>query len=195
MATAPLQLQSVSVAKLTEELLKVSEGVTSHAVVQQLAATHAYGGRQAGDLNVGDGPADAKRKPITQWLQEASAVYDLADGEIFDGRRVIFALALLDKNLFNELSKDGFLQALEDELVQRSGLQLSGKGKSFLAKRRPARVAIPILDDAPAEADELGRAILAHVVAGRVRRAYGQPALIFGLRGLWLRLRMLPLRL
>jgi hypothetical protein len=190
---ATFQLQSASVAKLAEKLSSAGE-VTSYDIVQGLVATHAYGGRRAGERKVNAAPSDAKRKPIKSWLDEASSLYELADDEFFDGRRVIFGLALLDKQLFHELSGDGFLQALEDELAQRSGLQLSGKGKRSLAKRRPARVAIPVLDDAPAEIDELGRSILAHVLAGRIRRAYGQRVLLFGIRALWQRLRWwLPL--
>lgn len=164
-----LQLASSSVASLAERLAEIGESVTSYRICEELLATHAYGGYQPGELRLGAGPTDAKHQSISDWLREVAEVYELAEGEFLDGRRVIFGLALRDQGLFRRLAEERFIEALEGELTQRSGLQLSSKGKKLLSARRPARTVIPILDDAPALNDELGREILAHVLAGRIR--------------------------
>jgi hypothetical protein len=132
-----------------------------------------------------------KSRSFKTWLSNASSCYELPKGEIFDGRRFIFALALLEKRLFRQLSTGGFLDRIRDQITQQSSFRLSTKGVRLLATRQPRRVAIPIHDDAPADEDELGRELLAHVLANRIRTASGGSGVVFGFFSFYIRLRRL----
>jgi KAP family P-loop domain len=190
-APPPFQRTSTSVASLADRLsAEHPEGVTATRIVQDLLDSHpTYGGSERPELILGGREADGKMKPVETWLAEAFALYDLTRGEIFDGRRVICGLALLDKGLFKRLSTGSFLSRLQEEIAVHAGFQLSPKGKRLLAARRPIRVEVPVLDDAPARWDELDRARLAHVIASRMRRACGGTVVVFGVLAIRERLR------
>jgi hypothetical protein len=164
---APADALSASVKGVAARL---TGDVSAWAIVRELLRTHAYGGMQRGALRLGPGPPDVDRRPVVAWLEDVAELFDLTDGAFLDGRRVVLGLALLDRRLFRELSEGGFLRALERELEEAGGLQLSKEGTRLLGLRRRAGEIVPTLDDAPADSDELGREILAEVLARRIRR-------------------------
>jgi KAP family P-loop domain len=172
---------SISVKALADDLRK--KDVSAFTIVNAVLATHAYGGRQAGKVKV-EAPPDAEEKPVMTWLEEVSQLYELRTGQFLDGRRAVVGLALLEARLGEALAKDGMLAAIEQELAERGGLQLSSDGarRRRSLEKRPdppsgtdtpkaaGAGTVPTLEDAPAELDELGRATLAEVVCRRIRR-------------------------
>jgi len=173
---------SVSVKALADDLGE--RDVTAFTIANALIATHAYGGRQAGELRL-EAPVGAESRPVTSWLRDVAGLYDPRPDELLDGRRAVFGLALLDSRLADVLAQNGFLAGVEQELAERGGLQLSSEGARLHRALRersemgPGRAgataaewagAVPTLEDAPAELDELGRATLAEVLARRIRR-------------------------
>ena len=90
-----------------------------------------------------------------------SQLYELRTGQFLDGRRAVLGLALLDLRLGEEIAKDRTLAAIEQELAERGGLQLSSTAHAVAARSRAGSAVgadapgtagagtVPTLEDAP----------------------------------------------
>jgi KAP-like P-loop domain-containing protein len=166
---------SYSVNDLAKRLGRKS--VSSFEIANELFATHAYAGHQAGAVKVVSDAPKARKQPLKDWLNEIIRVFDLPERDVLDGRRVILGLALVEPPLRQKLTIGGLGAALESELIERGGLHLSAEGTHLYRVAPPppgtdVTGTVPTLDDAPAELDELGRATLAEVLARRIRRVH-----------------------
>jgi KAP family P-loop domain len=137
---------------------------TAFALADRLLADHAdYGkGRDRPELEY---PPDAVTRPVDDWLADVRAVYRPDAVPVLHGRLVICGLALLVEGLREQLSRDGFLRAVEAELREPM-LQL------LLPAWRPAWQrpdSVPTLSDRPALVDQLGRKVFAEALATRIQ--------------------------
>lgn len=108
---------SQSVRNVADRLQSLTE-VTSWQIVVELCQLHPeYGDRLAEKLISEQPRGEQQTKTLVEWLSEAQhSVENPAPDGIIDGRRLILALARIDKNLNQFLSDRSFLQPLEWEV-------------------------------------------------------------------------------
>lgn len=151
--TAPL---SASV----ESAIRLSGSVTSFQIARRLLESHPeYGGGDVEASDIGDGPSTAPRRGIEQWLSDVRALYEPTRVPLLHGRLMIDGLARLDRHLHDRLREVGFLDKLRQETTPNP--------ESLLRRKRDA---VETHTDQPADVDELGRAVIAKVLATRIRR-------------------------
>jgi hypothetical protein len=149
----PIRLSS-SVASLR----RIRSEVTSFALVRRLAEDDP-------DLTDVVSPDDLRAPPSSHkagagdWIEQVSALYDPDRVQWLDGRLMTDGLARLDGNLAKKLRELKVLDAIRSAITPPP---------ATLLKRR--RDAVDTLTDQPASVDELNRAVLAKVLATRMRR-------------------------
>jgi hypothetical protein len=130
-----------------------------------------YAQGKARGLYVVKESSQIERKPIQEWLDEVDSLYDETKVQKLHGRLVILGLSSLDGDLAKDLSVNGFLKALQEEVKPNVETLLTPKGKtkwpSILSKFQVGNV--PTHLDHPTRIDELGRMVLAHNLAERIR--------------------------
>lgn len=143
-----------------EEALRFPDQVSGFQIVRRLLEFHSeYGGGLLNSRDVGDGPSDAPRRTVDGWLAAVRGLYEPARVPVLHGRLLIEGLARLDRQLADQLGKANFLPTLRREIRPPVGELLRRK-----------RDAVETLADQPSDVDELGRAVIAKVLATRMRR-------------------------
>jgi GTPase SAR1 family protein len=105
--------------------------------------------------------AQGERAEGFEWLRRVGDQVDTERVSVVDGRVAIAGLARIVPLLREELSRNGFLHALEAELEKEYGIPVD---QIFLSPE-----AVPTHTDNPARIDELNRESLAKVMASRIR--------------------------
>lgn len=141
----------------------LSGPVTTWAVAASLIEVHTdYASGVQRDFDLTTAPDDAETRGADEWVDEVRTLY-VAQGEgQLDGRKVLFGVALLDRDLRRALGNP-FVDALARE-IENLPAQLSGRGKALHVPD-----AVPTLSDQPAEIDLLGRKAFAEALVSRIR--------------------------
>lgn len=136
------------------------ETVTTWAVAAQLLDAHPeYASGIPRDFDLA-APEGAERRDKADWLDEVQTLY--VDRVELDDRKILFGLALLDRELRTALGRP-FVDTLAKEIPELAA-QLSGRGKALHVPD-----AVPTLSDQPAEVDLLGRRAFAEALVSRIR--------------------------
>jgi hypothetical protein len=152
--------ESISLSESVEAATRVSREVTSFAVVRRLLELHpeyAKGRVSADDLMP---PRGAARRTAADWVARVCELYDPARAKVLHGRLLIDGLARVDGGLRARLDKLGALVELRAEIEPSPDRLLRVKPDS-----------VDTLTDYPAavDGDELGRMVIAEVLARRIR--------------------------
>ena len=128
------ETQAISMTPTVEAVQKELSGdaeVSAWAIVQAILRRHFEFGRQAARQTAeGKGPDSQATQPFDTWISDLAQLFDPLMVPRLHGRLVILGLSRLDPVLDEFLRKDGFLEALEDELRE-----------DFISLLRPAHVA------------------------------------------------------
>ena len=141
------------------------------------------------------------QRTIEHWIRSAEGYFQLGEGDVIDGRKLVVAIALEDPLIAPFLSKNGFLKNLEDEFTPPLKGILHGDAYdrfSEIARNIPtaneksdqdtkssaetgdSRLAehahqlpdhVPTRGDHPAHEDQLGRRAFARALSHRLIRA------------------------
>jgi KAP family P-loop domain len=150
-------------------------------IVRNLLSLHQeYAAGKARTLQLAE-VQKSRTQSVNDWLLEVRALYEQATTPELHGRVVIYGLALLDPYVAEQLAKDGFIQALEQEVVAQHGdvpvatlLTESGRHlyDSAIWTGAGPSGAVPTHVDLPAKLDQLGRKAFAEALASRIRRIH-----------------------
>jgi hypothetical protein len=152
--------QPMALSPSVEEATALSGLVTSFSIVRRLLESHDhYAGGAIRPDDLANAPESAARRSVDRWLADVRALYDPRRVPTLHGRLLIDGLARLDRALHERLSRDRALERLRAEITPPPELLLRRK-----------RDAVETLSDQPSDVDELGRAVLAKVLATRLRR-------------------------
>jgi len=128
-----------------------------------------------------------ERRPAEEWLTYIQAMFDTSRMQSLEsssvaprlhGRLAILGLAMLDGDLYRQLSDAGSLEALQQEVeppIQDLNDILSERGREMYAERLTDSTVydtVPPWPDDPVRAagqDQLGRGAFARFLAGRIR--------------------------
>jgi hypothetical protein len=113
-----------------QQALSVDKEVSAWAIVKAILERHYEFGRQSARLTAeGPGPDKQAKKPFDAWMADLNQLFDPLMVPRLHGRLVVLGLSRLDTALDDFLYKDGFLDALEDELRE-----------DFVSLLRPERI-------------------------------------------------------
>ncbi len=175
------------------------QSVTAAFLVRAILQLHGgdYADGRGREFLVSPEPSDATARPVGDWLRAVRDVYAPVVPRI-DGRLLILGLSLVDPSLVPSLSANGFLAALQSEIVgqevpdthTRVGsiaeiLSPSGQQRWRTLAAQVER--LPNHRDLPAEIDELNRLSFAAALATRIRtvQADQQGPFVVHLDGAW----------
>ena len=141
--------------------------VTTWALEAELLGAHGdYASGVTRDFDLTP-PSGAEERARPEWVDEVRTLYVEQKDDQLDDRKVLFGLALLDRELRGALGRP-FVDALAHEITDLPG-QLSGRGKALHVPD-----AVPTLSDQPAEVDLLGRRAFAEALVSRIRDERGR---------------------
>jgi hypothetical protein len=140
-----------------------SATVSSWEIVRGLCQIHPeYGDGFAEKLTSEEPPRQQEKKRVIEWLAEAKQNVEMTPRNgIVDGRRLILALARLDQDLSQFLSKREFLSLLEKEINEKERHPLTPDSTH-------------LHNDNPAADDELGRESFAKLLATRLEALWNE---------------------
>jgi hypothetical protein len=136
--------------------------VTTWAIFDKLLAPHtSYASGVPRDFDLA-APEGAETRTVSEWVGEVRTLFTRQEPGKLDGRKVLFGLALLDRDLRGALGRP-FVDALGRE-IENLPAELSGRGKALHVPD-----AVPTLSDQPADIDLLGRKAFAEALVSRIR--------------------------
>ena len=112
---------------------------------------------------------------VEEWLNDVRALFDQKHVPRLHGRLVIIGLSLLQPSLHRELSRNGFFDAITNELKEPLNNILTQRG--WLLLQPPDSVAnLPDDPQLTLQNDQLGRAAFARFLAKRLSAVPGKAA-------------------
>lgn len=157
---APRGRPSTPASGSVKNATNVPGPVTAFQVTRRLLELHPeYGGGKLAGSDVGDGSPSASRRTTAEWLSDVASLYDERRLDRVHGRLMIDGLARLDGELQDTLRKNGFLEELRSEIQPNPDELVRSK-----------RDSVETFADQPADVDELGRSVIAEILARRIRR-------------------------
>jgi hypothetical protein len=163
--------------------------VSAHELAAHLIERHSdYPGRTLVE-DLRHAPPDATRKPVAAWEAAIRHLFDPSMTTLH-GQLFIVGLALEELDLGERLTRAGVLGQLVDKISELPEA-FTESGRRYYGDLPVERDdVVPILGDRPTDADDLGRAIFAEVLADRlqyVRRegAGEQSSFLVHLDGRW----------
>lgn len=133
--------------------------VTTVQITRRLLEAHPeYGGGRFKSSDLTES-AGAAKQTAEEWLAAVRALYDPSRAPELHGRLMIDGLARLDRPLHDQLRERGFLDKLRAEIDPHPDTLVLSK-----------RDSVETFADQPADIDALGRAVIAEILARRIRR-------------------------
>src|SRR5918999_870297 len=150
--------EPIPLSPSVEAALRVSGEVPSFTIVRRLLEAHPEyaGGLDAAKL--GPEPPDAEPRTAEAWLTDVRELYDPTRTDVIHGRLLIDGLARVDRRPRDHLQRLGALNRLRAEIQPPPDALLQMPADS-----------VDTLTDYPADVDELGRRVIAEVLARRIR--------------------------
>jgi hypothetical protein len=157
---ASSEAETVPLSPSVKAATRLSGPVTSFQIVRRLLESHPeYAGGRIKPSDLVEGSDAAPQRPVEEWLAAVRALYEPARAQVLHGRLMIDGLARLDRQLLDCLTGLGVLDKVRGDTTPAPDTLLRRK-----------RDAVETLADQPANVDELGREVIAKILASRMRR-------------------------
>jgi hypothetical protein len=164
--------RSSSINVVVRTLASDTDVSASQIVALLLKNNSAYAKGKAKELKLS---VTSPSRPVDEWIQDVSSLYDRSELKELDGRLMILGLSILDENLANELAANDFLTTLQEEVYPSFDTLLTHDAKArWLSMLNNVTSSnqidnVPSHLDHPSKIDELGRTVLAENLANRMR--------------------------
>jgi hypothetical protein len=157
----PVDATPPATASVEAAASRLTGDVTAAAFVAALLQLHPEYGERRGRSVVLD-MESGKQAAAERWIENVRGLLNADDVTEIHGRLLIAGLARIDRDLREQLERDGFLGALEREIREPLATV-------FRDDPRPPEESVPTHMDNPATVDELNREGFARILARRIR--------------------------